>query len=247
MGQNQNKSIRLLLVDDELDLRKILQLRFEMDCFEVFEASNGNKALAIMNQQQIDVVITDLKMPFGDGIELIKEIRKKNFSCPGIIVMTGFKILSLEDAFNLGVEAYFKKPFETDHLIHKATFLCKPLEEWWSEKSVDSISGVINIPASSLTEAERERKIKIGRGGIFSPYAKGDFHVGDSVELKLIVNSKPTLFGIGLIRWMRIHNEEGRSNGLGIEFISIEHNFINDHIQWIHHLRRACYIPIDLD
>ena len=70
----------LLIVDDEELIRQGLKARIEyleIDVDEIFEAENGNEALEMVDLHSIDIVITDIKMPDMNGIELIQEIQKR--------------------------------------------------------------------------------------------------------------------------------------------------------------------------
>jgi two-component system response regulator PilR (NtrC family) len=109
----------LLVVDDEKTIRDSLQLILNEEGYETITASNGKEALGIMEGREIDVLITDLKMPEMDGIALLKRCAK---SCPQtpVIIVTAFGSLDTAiEALRLGAYDYILKPFNFDEIILK--------------------------------------------------------------------------------------------------------------------------------
>ena len=113
----------ILIVDDEQLIRQGLRARIEylgIDVDEIFEAENGLMALRLQEEHPIDVVITDIRMPDMDGLELIQEMQKKNNQIK-FDVLSGYAEFSYaETAIRLGVKAYLLKPVSNDDL--KAAF-----------------------------------------------------------------------------------------------------------------------------
>ena len=109
----------VLIVDDEQLIRQGLRARIEylgIDVDEIFEADNGLMALGIQDEHPIDLVITDIRMPDMDGLELIQEMQKKNNQIK-FIVLSGYAEFSYaETAIRLGVKAYLLKPVSNDDL-----------------------------------------------------------------------------------------------------------------------------------
>ena len=112
-----------LIVDVEQLIRQGLRARIEylgIDVDEIFEAENGLMALRLQEEHPIDVVITDIRMPDMDGLELIQEMQKKNNQIK-FVVLSGYAEFSYaETAIRLGVKAYLLKPVSNDDL--KAAF-----------------------------------------------------------------------------------------------------------------------------
>ena len=84
----------ILLVDDEADLREVLDISLSDTGYKVFTAENGTQALNILNDNDIPVVVTDIKMPGIDGIELLRKIKSKNPEAE-VIMLTGHGDLEL--------------------------------------------------------------------------------------------------------------------------------------------------------
>lgn len=108
---------RLLLVEDDANLRDILRQAFVLKGWEVDTATTADEALARFDQATPDVVLTDKNLPGAAivaaqaGVELVRAIRKRD-PAVGIVMMTAFGTLeSARDTLNLGVDEYLEKPF----------------------------------------------------------------------------------------------------------------------------------------
>ena len=108
---------RILIAEDEQALLYSMKALIEMidDEFEVYPANNGRQALELMNGLDIDLLITDIRMPEMDGLELIREVQKKYPSIK-ILAMSGIGDQYLKAAKSFGASYVFNKPFETDDL-----------------------------------------------------------------------------------------------------------------------------------
>jgi two-component system OmpR family response regulator len=107
----------ILLVDDEEDFRTTLVKRLQKRHLNVFGAESGYKALDLMNKLVFDVVVLDVKMPGMDGIETLKEIKKKN-PLMEVILLTGHaSIESGIEGMKLGAFDYVMKPVNIDDLL----------------------------------------------------------------------------------------------------------------------------------
>jgi DNA-binding response OmpR family regulator len=110
---------RVLLVDDNADLRSMLQLCLEADGFEVEVAANGQHALELLGRRPADVVVTDLFMPDQDGIETILEVRKR-YPDVRIVAMSGWTSSEGSDylrvAREIGALETLRKPFDPQQL-----------------------------------------------------------------------------------------------------------------------------------
>lgn len=104
------KKINILIVDDETDLREALVFDFSRMKCTIFEASNGQEALEIVNNNPVDIVISDVKMPHLTGTELLKKIREIKPDIPVVMLATGFSDLTESEALKLGAFALMEKP-----------------------------------------------------------------------------------------------------------------------------------------
>jgi DNA-binding response OmpR family regulator len=110
---------RILLVEDEDGLRKLLRLNLTTMGYEVSEAANGKEALALQESEPADLIITDLVMPEKEGVETIGEIRKK-YPSAKIIAMSGGGRASADNYLKIakimGADLVMAKPFSFQDL-----------------------------------------------------------------------------------------------------------------------------------
>jgi len=106
----------ILIVDDEERLRQSLKKHFKLDNYNVLTAGGGYEALDIINEKKIDFVISDIRMPEGDGEMLLKKIRELNPKIPMIVMVTGFAEMSKEEAIKGGALDLLAKPIDIDLL-----------------------------------------------------------------------------------------------------------------------------------
>jgi len=109
--------MRLLVIEDNADLRDYLRLALRSEGYEVLTARNGKEALGMLDGHTLHAVITDLFMPEMDGIETIAALRQR---MPGLRVIaisgrSGVDYLTV--AKELGVSHTLRKPFEIDELL----------------------------------------------------------------------------------------------------------------------------------
>jgi YesN/AraC family two-component response regulator len=107
---------RILIVDDNVMMRKLIRNLFREENFEIEEASNGIEGLEIVEQNTFDLIITDIIMPKMEGIELIMNLRK-NFPEIKIIAISGGKPYYLYMAKKLGIQGVFTKPLNHEMFL----------------------------------------------------------------------------------------------------------------------------------
>jgi excisionase family DNA binding protein len=111
---------RVLVVDDEEAVRDLIAKTLTMADYQVDTASDGQGALDQLKDTDFDLLITDLKMPGMDGLNVIRQARKLSPSLP-IIIITGYSTeASAIEAINLGVCGYLTKPFRLPRILSVA-------------------------------------------------------------------------------------------------------------------------------
>ena len=106
----------LLIVDDEQSYRQLLTLVFEGDGHHIRTAINGRDALLKLEEEAADVIISDVKMPDMDGIELLRAVRGF-LPDIGVVLMTAFaSVETAREAFKLGADDFIQKPFDVEEL-----------------------------------------------------------------------------------------------------------------------------------
>ena len=78
--------LQILVADDEPNMRKVLRAMLEQDGLEVHEADDGDKALEVLQENHIDILITDLKMPKLDGMGLLRAVQEQYDRLPVIMI-----------------------------------------------------------------------------------------------------------------------------------------------------------------
>jgi two-component system response regulator PilR (NtrC family) len=106
----------ILIVDDEQSYRQLLKLVFDGDGHTIRTASNGLEAIQLLQEGPADVVISDVKMPDMDGIEMLRSLRETHPDL-GVIFMTAFaSVETAREAFKLGADDFIQKPFDVEEL-----------------------------------------------------------------------------------------------------------------------------------
>lgn len=112
---------RILLVDDDSDIREILRVHLESAGHSVVEAQNGKMGMVVLGENPCDLVITDVYMPDGDGIEFINTLHAVAEDLPIIAISGGgshdFGLHMLTVSSVLGARAILAKPFNCDQLL----------------------------------------------------------------------------------------------------------------------------------
>jgi len=115
----------ILVVDDEEDIREIVSEYLQGLGYEVMEATDGEEALFKCSQQRFDLVITDIRMPKMNGLDLLNALKAGDGERP-VVLMTGYD-LSKPDVDNLHYKAdgYVLKPFNLDKMRQQVESLLK--------------------------------------------------------------------------------------------------------------------------
>lgn len=111
-------NIKILIVDDEELIREILSEAFTLYGANVDLADSGFDAMAKIQKNTYDMVITDIRMPNGDGIYLLESIKKLNSPLPKLFVCSAYNDLTEDKIKDLGILKIFTKPFELGLLLN---------------------------------------------------------------------------------------------------------------------------------
>lgn len=213
MEEEVLKGKTLLVVDDEVDLRDIVSSELEFMGARVFQAENIMAAQKILEKEQIDLIVSDIRMPGGTGIDLLTIVKKKNVNIPPVILITGFADITTEDAFHKGAEALLNKPFKLDDLIRMVVRYTSPFALRFNEKS-DAVKKI----EPSLANGD----LKIGRGGIavkLDTHGK-KFEVGELVSFDFTYQNQ-TFKGEGICRWFKPTDQGAKKATMGLEFVNL--------------------------
>lgn len=143
---------KILVVDDDPDIRTIVKDRLQRTGYQVITAEDGEEALKIIAHEEPDAVILDLQMPRMNGMEVIKRL-KDNF-CPPIIVITAYgTIEKAVSAMKEGAFDFITKPFSPDHLD---VVIKKAIEHRGLKRDNCYLQGVINASFPGIIGESRK-------------------------------------------------------------------------------------------
>jgi two-component system KDP operon response regulator KdpE len=108
--------LKVLLVDDEPPIRKLLRMGLSTQGYEILEASNGKMSLELLEQKP-DLVILDLGLPDMQGLELLRMMRSRNEAVPIVVLSSRGDEVGKVQALDLGADDYITKPFGMDELL----------------------------------------------------------------------------------------------------------------------------------
>ncbi|TPE48111.1 response regulator transcription factor [Maribrevibacterium harenarium] len=155
----------IYVIEDEVDLGRLIQTSLSKFFFEVQYFAKGQEALAAISQQKPDICIIDLNLPDMDGIDLVRKLQHKQI---GIVIVSGRdaltdRVLGLE----LGADDYVTKPFEPRELVARVQSLQRRMQlsiEQYSQKPHSAhFAGITFHPDSLTLNADTDQEEKLSR------------------------------------------------------------------------------------
>lgn len=209
---------KVLIVDDEPDLREIIGWALERAGYEVCYAGNGKEALALTQVTAVDLILSDVRMPGGSGIELLEETRRRNPHIPVFIFLSGFADISIADAFAMGADEILSKPCDIPVLIERVRRVLLPKRDQWLVPDL-RISAQSFEYSVDVEHVETFLRLNLGHGGIFLPCSANFPTVGQpfSFRLRFASFDPSELEGEGRVRWVRTTSGT-EAAGIGIEY-----------------------------
>jgi diguanylate cyclase (GGDEF)-like protein len=139
--------LKVLIVDDEPDIRDVLKITLEAEKYEVIEAENGEEAIKIINQKVPDLVLLDYKMPKMDGREVCRRVKKDILlrHLPIIMVTGKGEITDKVDGIDAGADDYIVKPFEPEELLAHIRMILRRTEIDLEANPLTRLPGNISI------------------------------------------------------------------------------------------------------
>lgn len=110
------EKVRILVVDDEERIRRLIRMYLEREEFEVKEAEDGDKALEYATEEEFDAILLDIMMPGKDGIEVCKQLREKK-STPVIMLTAKGEEANRVQGLEAGADDYIVKPFSPREVV----------------------------------------------------------------------------------------------------------------------------------
>lgn len=118
---------KILVIDDEEDMLKLLKIRLQQENFNVVVANDGDVGIKMAEQELPDLIILDIMMPKMDGYTCLKEIRKlPKIKDTPVLLLSGKEEEKVKDLFAFQkISGYMEKPFELDNLVSKVKEILK--------------------------------------------------------------------------------------------------------------------------
>lgn len=116
---------KILVVEDDEVLNKMVCAKLKQEAFETFSAFDGEEALNLMDQEYIDLIISDIMMPNMNGYELTKELRDAAYTTPVLMITAKDQIEDMEKGFVAGTDDYMIKPVNLKELVLRVNALLR--------------------------------------------------------------------------------------------------------------------------
>jgi DNA-binding response OmpR family regulator len=144
--ENMERTYKILIVDDEKDIRKLVGIYLKKQGYEVIEAENGYASIeAVRENNDIDLIIMDIMMPGMSGIEACKTIREFS-SVPVLFLTAKTQEPDKNEAYDVGGDDFISKPFVPNELVRKVKALIRRYNVYKGRESEDnSVIRVANI------------------------------------------------------------------------------------------------------
>ena len=108
---------RILIVEDDNELRQLFRRVLEKTGYETFEADNGQEALDVLDAQFIDLIVSDIMMPVMDGYELVRSLREAGISIPVLMITAKDAFDDMRRGFLSGTDDYMVKPVNVNEMV----------------------------------------------------------------------------------------------------------------------------------
>ena len=168
--------MRILLVEDEENIREAVKLNLELDDYEVVATGNGREALKLYNDQHFDLLILDVMLPEVDGFQICEQVRLTNMEVPIIFLTAKDSATDRIAGLKKGADDYLPKPFVLEELLLRVNNLIKRTSK--SPENTPEIYTFGNNKVNFVTfEAE-------GNNGTFNLTKK------EAMLLKLLIDRK---------------------------------------------------------
>ncbi len=254
LGPAKPDQSTILVVDDEEDILDLLDWRLTSEGFVVKQASNVEHAHAILKANDIDLILSDMRMPGQDGLDLLNFVKNRNLEKPVMLILTGQTNIAVEDIFHKGAEGIVYKPMELDVLVATIReYLIKRSHQWLeisakpdiSLKSPQPLNQEVSKFSCLNTGCADDLNLSFGRGGMFVPVPLPTILPTLNKEFSFEINlGAQRLYGKGLARWVReTPVNDTKIRGFGLEFSALTPNSREMVLQRLKANKTLAFIP----
>lgn len=116
---------RALVVEDDIELRKLFCRVLTRNGYETFEAADGIDALDVLDRESVDIIISDIMMPKMNGYELAESLREAGYTLPILMITAAEGFADMKRGFNAGTDDYMVKPVNLDEMVLRVNALLR--------------------------------------------------------------------------------------------------------------------------
>ena len=183
----------ILAVDDEPHMRRLLEISLRQAGYRALSAGLGRDALEIIQQQPVDLVVSDLHMPGMNGLQLLEALRKQYEDLPFIMVTAQGEIKTAVEAMKLGASDYILRPFELETLeiaIQKALTVNRIQREntFFKESRQATVTGLVGQSAPMQSLKQMIQQVAPERATVF---IVGETGTGKELVAKALHDASP--------------------------------------------------------
>lgn len=139
---------QILVVEDDGKLRQLFKTVLSKNGYHVFGAEDGAQALEVLDQEHVDLIVSDVMMPNMDGFELARSLREADMDLPILIITAKGEYQDKEQGFSFGVDDYMVKPIDVNEMVLRVGALLRRVQSV-SEKKLSF--GTTVLEYESLT------------------------------------------------------------------------------------------------
>ncbi|WP_294428013.1 response regulator transcription factor [uncultured Treponema sp.] len=158
------KKNRILIVEDDAELSKIMQLELSHEGFEVISAFDGREALEKIENEEPDLILLDVMLPKMSGLEVLRKLRgDMNSDLPVILVTARGETIDKVDGLNSGADDYIAKPFKIEELLARMNAVLRRSQKKSSVVRNVLKNGLIEMIADEMKVIFEEKSVELSK------------------------------------------------------------------------------------
>ena len=240
------KDISILIVDDDPELLESITSLFSIFGFSVDDATGGVPAWEKVQAKKYDIIISDVKMPDMNGLELLKKVRSIDAFNPKVLLISGHTEHPIEDMLELGANGFFSKPFNATAVRDSLTQTLLSPADRWSRPTKKFGAKPIHKKFDSFSIARSQHDFNFGQSGFFIHLEDGLPLAGDHVDFDIeFKDSNPfrKFTGSGHVAWARHESDGDFKAGVGVQIDYLDDFTLKNFIEWADTNKPTATVP----
>jgi len=235
----------ILICDDERDLCEVLALHLLAKGYQTLSAWDGEEALRVIADEKVDLVLTDIRMPLLNGLELVDRLKSNNVHVPVVILISAYADVPVEQALSSGAEALFTKPFRLSDLVQSTERFLQPPLDRWRATPAPRPAVMLEERVALGSQGDALCRGGLGRGGMCLFGADVQLGLKQRVGFAFDIDGGPfgNLAGAGIVRWARYPEQSNAPPAYGIEFTYLTEPSRRAFVEWMQAESPRAYIP----